>query len=210
MKILVKICGLTTPEAVAATVEAGADAAGFVFAESVRRVTPARASELAALLPDEMTRIAVMRHPSPEEVADMQAGFMPTFLQTDYADFGAFDIAGPCRPLPVLRAGAALPAKLPPTILFEGPVSGSGETTDWAQAAKLARQTRLILAGGLDPDNVGAAIDAVRPYGVDVSSGVESEPGQKDPERINRFVEAVRAAEQRMNSLDRHRSTEKS
>ena len=209
MKVLVKICGLTTPEAVAATVEAGADAAGFVFAESVRRVTPERASELAGRLPDDMARVAVMRHPSREDVAGMQADFMPTFLQTDYEDFGAFEIVGPCRPLPVLRAGGPLPPKLPPTILFEGPVSGSGETTDWAQAAKLARQTRLILAGGLDPENVGAAIDAVRPYGVDVSSGVESAPGKKDPDRIQRFVEAVRAAEQRVDSLDRHRSTEK-
>jgi phosphoribosylanthranilate isomerase len=206
MRILVKICGLTSPEAVAAAVEAGADAAGFVFAESVRRVSPRRAAALAAVLPEDVARVAVMKHPAPAAVAEMLDGFVPTFLQTEHADFGRIEIRGPCRPLPVLRAGARLPAKLPPLILFEGPHSGRGVTTDWRQAAKLARRTRLILAGGLDPDNVGEAIETVRPYGVDVSSGVESAPGVKDPELIHRFVAAVRSAEQRSMSL--HRSME--
>jgi phosphoribosylanthranilate isomerase len=209
MQVLVKICGLTTPEAVRAVDEAGADAAGFVFAESVRRVSPARASELAASLPDAVARVAVMTHPEPASVVAMLDGFTPTFLQTEHADFGRIEVRGPCRPLPVLRAGQPLPARLPPLILFEGPTSGSGETTDWTLAAELARRTRLILAGGLDPDNVGAAIEAVRPYGVDVSSGVESAPGLKDPELIHRFVGAVRTAQQRCLSLDRHRLTEK-
>ena len=204
MKVLVKICGLTTAESVAAAVEAGADAAGFVFAESVRRVTPQAAHALAEGLPDTMARVAVMKHPTVEEVRSMQAGFAPTFLQTEYGDFGQIEITGACRPLPVLRAGAPLPARLPPLILFEGPQSGSGETTDWRQAAKLARKTRLILAGGLDPDNVGEAIRQVRPYGVDVSSGVEAAPGRKDPRLISRFVEAVRAAERAAIRLDNH------
>jgi phosphoribosylanthranilate isomerase len=86
-------------------------------------------------------------------------------------------------------------------LLFEGPVSGSGEVADWEQARELATQTRLILAGGLTPDNVGEAIGIVRPYGVDVSSGVEIAPGHKDPERIRRFVAAVRAAERDMDSI---------
>jgi phosphoribosylanthranilate isomerase len=209
MQVLVKICGLTTPEAVRAVDEAGADAAGFVFAESVRRVSPARARELAASLSDAVARVAVMTHPEPASVVAMLDGFTPTFLQTEHADFGRIEVRGPCRPLPVLRAGQPLPARLPPLILFEGPTSGSGETTDWTLAAELARRTRLILAGGLDPDNVGAAIEAVRPYGVDVSSGVESAPGLKDPELIHRFVGAVRTAQQRCLSLDRHRLTEK-
>jgi phosphoribosylanthranilate isomerase len=208
MRIMVKICGLRTPEAVAAVVAAGADAAGFVFAESVRRVSPARAAELAAALPDSVARVAVMKHPAPAEVAAMQDGFSPTFLQTEHADFGRIEIRGPCRPLPVLRAGRRLPRRLPPLVLFEGPVSGSGETTDWTRAAKLARRTRLILAGGLDPENVGDAIEVVRPYGVDVSSGVESAPGIKDPALIHRFVAAVRAAEKRAMSLHRPRLTE--
>ncbi len=208
MNVMVKICGLTTPEAVKATIEAGADAAGFVFADSVRRVEPAEAATLAAPLPESIARVAVMKHPTPAEVAAMQAGFTPTFLQTEYEDFGRVEIRGPCRPLPVLRAGGPLPARLPPMMLFEGPKSGSGETTDWEQAAELARRTRLILAGGLDPDNVADAIARVRPYGVDVSSGVESAPGQKDPALIARFVEAVRAAERASISIAHHRLTE--
>ena len=204
MKVLVKICGLTTNESVAAAVEAVADAAGFVFAESVRRVTPQAAHALVEGLPETMARVAVMQHPTVEEVRNMQAGFAPTFLQTEYGDFGQIEIIGACRPLPVLRSGAPLPARLPPLILFEGPKSGSGETTDWRQAAKLARKTRLILAGGLDPDNVGEAIRQVRPYGVDVSSGVEAAPGRKDPQLISRFVEAVRAAERAAMRLDNH------
>jgi hypothetical protein len=151
-----------------------------------------------------VARVAVMKNPSVEEVRLMQDGFAPTFLQTEYGDFGRLEITGVCRPLPVLRAGAPLPARLPPVILFEGPHSGSGETTDWRQAAKLARRTRLILAGGLDPDNVGEAIRQVRPYGVDVSSGVEATPGRKDPQLISRFVEAVRAAERAAMRLDSH------
>lgn len=205
---MVKICGLTTPEAVQATIDAGADAAGFVFADSVRRVEPAAAATLAAVLPDSIARVAVMKHPTPAEVAAMQAGFTPAFLQTDYEDFGRIEVTGPCRPLPVLRAGGHLPARLPPMILFEGPRSGSGETTDWAQAAELARLTRLILAGGLDPENVADAIVRVRPYGVDVSSGVESAPGKKDPALIARFVQAVRAAERTSISIAHHRLTE--
>jgi phosphoribosylanthranilate isomerase len=96
--------------------------------------------------------------------------------------------------LPVVRAGAALPRPLPPRLLFEGPVSGRGETADWAQARELARGTELVLAGGLRPANVATAIERVRPYGVDVSSGVESQPGVKAPALILEFVQAARAA----------------
>ncbi len=79
-------------------------------------------------------------------------------------------------------------------LLFEGPVSGSGETADWECAGELATRTELVLAGGLRTTNVAAAIDRVRPYGVDVSSGVESQPGVKSPREILEFVKAARAA----------------
>jgi phosphoribosylanthranilate isomerase len=78
--------------------------------------------------------------------------------------------------------------------VFEGPTSGIGELADWGRAAELARQTQLILAGGLNAENVAEAVQVVRPFGVDVSSGVEQEPGVKDPALIDRFVRAVRAA----------------
>ncbi|HET9447288.1 MAG TPA: hypothetical protein VFO35_13560, partial [Steroidobacteraceae bacterium] len=79
-------------------------------------------------------------------------------------------------------------------ILFEGPVSGIGSTSDWQTAAQLARTIQLVLAGGLDATNVADAIAAVRPFGVDVSSGVEASPGVKDPTKIHEFVRRARAA----------------
>jgi phosphoribosylanthranilate isomerase len=79
---------------------------------------------------------------------------------------------------------------------------GTGMTVDWPRAAGLARQRRVILAGGLTPDNVGAAIDVVNPYGVDVSSGVEQSPGVKDAEKVTRFLENARAAFERRAGLD--------
>ena len=79
-------------------------------------------------------------------------------------------------------------------MLFEGPSSGIGELADWGRAAELARQTEVILAGGLNAQNVAEAVQAVRPFGVDVSSGVEQEPGVKDPGMIREFVLAARAA----------------
>ncbi|MGI9264790.1 MAG: phosphoribosylanthranilate isomerase [Gammaproteobacteria bacterium] len=195
MKVLVKICGLTSREAVAAAVEAGADIAGFVFAESPRRLMPEQAVQLAEGLPDDIPRVAVMQHPSVDDAARVLRDFRPSFLQTDWQDFGIVRMSDTTRPLPVLRAGRSAPPKMPRLVLFEGPASGSGQTVDWEKAATLARQTSMVLAGGLNPDNVGDAIRQVRPYGVDVSSGVESEPGIKDPELIVRFVQAVREAQ---------------
>lgn len=198
MSVLVKICGLRTRRAVAAAVEAGADAVGFVFAESVRRTDPRTAAELAAELPADLVKVAVMRHPSQKEVDEVMRHLQPEFLQTDAEDFENITLAGPCRPLPVYRAGRPRPERLPGLLLFEGPISGSGEVTDWEQARKLATRTRVVLAGGLQPSNVRHAIRAVRPYGVDVSSGVESAPGVKSAELIRAFVDEVREAERQM------------
>jgi phosphoribosylanthranilate isomerase len=89
---------------------------------------------------------------------------------------------------------------LPGRVLFEGPVSGSGQTTDWDAAAQLARRCEIILAGGLNPLNVGFAMRQVRPFGVDVSSGVESAPGIKSADQIEKFVAAARVAALELNS----------
>ncbi len=205
MNIRIKICGLTSREAVRAAVDAGADSLGFVFADSPRRVSVAQANELTSDLPPEITRVAVMRHPSAAEVDAVLEGFRPDFLQTDHADFQAIGLHGPCRPLPVYRDGQAMPERIPYLLLYEGPVSGSGQVADWGAAARLARSTRLILAGGLSADNVREAIKAVQPYGVDVSSGVEAAPGRKDPQRIREFVEAAHAAAAPIEILGEHK-----
>ncbi len=94
----------------------------------------------------------------------------------------------------MVRPGPKRASELPQRILFEGPVSGSGQTTDWNEAAALARRAQVILAGGLNCDNVAAAIRHVKPFGVDVSSGVEQSPGIKSPQKIEQFVAAARAA----------------
>lgn len=194
----IKICGMTDEAAVAAAVAAGVDAVGFVFAPSVRELPPARAARLAAPARGRLRCIAVTLHPTQAQIDTILREFRPDVLQTDLADLAALELPQTLERLPVLRApeaaGGALPPSLPPRILFEGPRSGTGLATDWGAAAALARRTELILAGGLGPHNVAEAIAAVRPFGVDVSSGVESSPGRKDPERIVTFVRAARAA----------------
>lgn len=191
--VWIKICGLTTEEGVEAAIEAGADAIGFVFAPSQRQVTAQRAAELAHSAPAHVTRVAVMQHPSKALLDEVWEVFHPDVLQTDHEDLAGLAIAAAWTVMPVLRAGRELPATLPRRMLFEGPVSGAGQTADWQLAATLARKHELVLAGGLTPDNVCAAIAAVRPFGVDVSSGVEREPGIKDAGKIRDFVRAARA-----------------
>ena len=102
----------------------------------------------------------------------------------------------------MVRAADEGPATLPERILFEGPVSGSGVASDWNAARRLARCTQLVLAGGLNTGNVAAAIAAVRPFGVDVSSGVELRPGVKSPAEIVSFASAARAGSQAPAALD--------
>jgi phosphoribosylanthranilate isomerase len=190
----VKICGLRDARTAAAAAEAGADAVGFVFADSVRRVTARDARAAARELPPEVRRVAVMRHPTAAEWQAVLEEFDPDVLQTDAEDFDTLAVPGAVECWPVIRQGAA--AAVPDGVyLYEGASSGHGETVDWAQAARAARRGRMLLAGGLGPENVAAAMAAVRPWGVDVSSGVESAPGVKDVGRIRQFIGAVRAAE---------------
>jgi len=194
--MFVKICGLTDRSAVEAAVAAGADAIGFVFADSVREIAPGKARELCRDLPAGVLRVAVMQHPDPERLATVLDVFAPDWVQTDAADFTAMPLPAPTGRLPVYREGeitAATP--LPARLLFEGRVSGSGTTADWEEARRVSARAELILAGGLDAGNVGKAIAAVRPFGVDVSSGVEAERGRKDPHKIREFVARVRALE---------------
>jgi phosphoribosylanthranilate isomerase len=192
--MFVKICGLTDEAAVEAAVAAGADALGFVFAESVREIDPERARELCRDLPHGVIRIAVMHHPSPERFADVIERFTPDWIQTDVADFERLAVPTGIERLPVFRDGlSANPAGWPPRLVFEGRISGSGQKADWDAARRIAGESELILAGGLDAGNIAAAIEYVRPFGVDVSSGVETVRGRKDPRKIREFVARVRS-----------------
>lgn len=194
--MFVKICGMTDQTAVDAAVEAGADAIGFVFAESAREVTPARARDLCRTVPGHMIRVAVMRHPSAARYREVIDTFAPDWIQTDADDFASLPAPAPARALPVFRENTTTGLKqFPARLLFEGAVSGSGTTADWDEARRIAAQSELILAGGLNADNVVGAVMYVRPFGVDVSSGVERERGKKDPQRIREFVARIRALE---------------
>lgn len=191
---MVKICGLRHPASVEAAVAAGADAVGFVFAPSLRRVTAHEAAVIAKDVPRTVKRVAVMLHPTVEEWREVETIFCPDVLQADLADFGHLDVPPEIARWPVLREGAGAPAPLPDTFVYEGAQSGRGRAVDWHAAAELSRKGRMILAGGLDCDNVARAVREVAPFGVDVSSAVESAPGIKDPARIHAFVAAARAA----------------
>jgi phosphoribosylanthranilate isomerase len=196
MSILVKICGLRDAEQIAAAVEAGADAIGFVFAQSVRRISPQNAAQVAAQIPAAIRRIAVMRHPANAEWAEVRDVFRPDVLQTDIEDFADLEVPDSISRWPVLRQGRPFEdVDLGGEFVYEGANSGQGEVVDWSQAAELAMHRQMILAGGLSPANVATAVRTVKPYGVDVSSGVESRSGVKDSDLIRQFIGAVRAAE---------------
>lgn len=196
MTTFVKFCGLRDAGDVATAINAGADAVGFVFAESVRRVTPEQAREATRDITPTVRRVAVMRHPTNEECQAVLNGFSPDVIQTDVEDFARLQIPENVECWPVYREGTAAVNGMPRGVfVYEGPDSGTGKTVDWSKAADIARQGQMILAGGLAEDNVAQAIQSVQPWGVDVSSGVESLPGCKDHERMRRFVSAVRAAE---------------
>ncbi len=192
--MMVKICGLKNPGGVAHACNAGADAVGFVFAESVRKVLPTQAVLACATLKKGVRTVAVMKHPSQALVDEVMTVFAPDVLQTDVEDLETLVLPETVEVWPVYREGGGEPGN-ENTFLYEGPKSGAGQTVDWQQAKAMTARGQMVLAGGLSPDNVAAAIAAVEPWGVDVSSGVESEPGIKDRDRIFAFVEAARAAE---------------
>ena len=188
----IKICGMTTPEAVEACLKAQVDAIGFVFAESVRQVTAAKAASLAAPARGRVVCTAVTRHPTQQAIDEIIEVFQPDLLQTDSDDLRGLRLPPQLQLLPVLRRWDGTARNLPPRLLFEGLTSGSGTPADWTAANQLARESELILAGGLSAANVATAIAAVNPFGVDVSSGVEERPGIKSPVQIARFVEVAR------------------
>ncbi|MED7924718.1 phosphoribosylanthranilate isomerase [Nonomuraea sp. LP-02] len=194
----VKICGLSEPAHVAAAVEAGADAIGFVMTRSPRRVTPERAAELAAAVPGHVLTVGVFRGEDPETVraAALTSGVRAIQLhgRHPHADFLALRDLGLTLVRAVdsaadLRCGAYDEDLL----LVDAPHAGSGQPWDWA-AVRGRPSGRWLLAGGLSPDNVTEAIAAADPWGVDVSSGVETAPGVKDPALIEAFLKAVRDA----------------
>lgn len=200
-ELWIKICGLRTVAAIEAAAGAGVQAVGFVFhAASPRNLTVAEAQELQGAVPAGVERVAVFLHPAQPLVEAVIESLRPDWIQTDAADLAGLRLPPGQPVLPVLRELAPVPAATGrrPRVLFESGRSGSGDVADWQAAARLATDVELVLAGGLDAVNVAAAIARVRPFGVDVSSGVESSRGVKDAGRIRDFVAAARAAHARL------------
>jgi phosphoribosylanthranilate isomerase len=208
--VRIKICGVTTADAVDASVACGADAVGFIFAESPRRVSAEEARALALRIPAFVTTVAVFRHPGPTDITDVLRTFSPDLVQSE-VDLTSIQRLPPgVRVLPVCHDGPAYHERataasqlsgVGSTVLLEAAGRGGrGMQPDWEHAAALARRIPLVLAGGLTPSNVGDAIRRVRPYAVDVSSGVEITPGIKDPGLIAEFVRAVRRATRHINA----------
>lgn len=198
----VKICGLTNLADARAAWEAGADFLGFVlYARSPRAITPARLRRLADRLPPEVRRIGVFVNERPERVARLAAdcGLYAAQLHGDEA---AADYRGVGVPLwRAVRLRGRTPSPEPaqwPAACYvveayvPGQYGGTGVRANWSAAAALARRCTLLLAGGLTPDNVAAAIRKVRPAGVDVSGGVERTPGKKDWRKVEAFIRAAR------------------
>lgn len=204
----VKICGLRGSDDIEAAVLAAADAVGFVFHEgSPRNVSLADAALLGRLVPSGIEKVAVFLHPTQAVLDAAIAALEPDYVQLDFADLESLRLPAGQKVLPVLRSNSSYAeleaaARRHGRFLLESGRSGAGERADWSVAARLAAGDRMILAGGLNPCNVGEAVRTVRPFGVDVSSGVEAAPGIKDPELIMEFVVAARAAGLRLRDED--------
>lgn len=203
-RVRIKICGLTRSEDVQAAVSAGADAIGFVFTASPRQISIERAIELSAYVPGGVLRVGLFLNQDRSEI-ERVTGSVPL----DILQFHGSETEQQCSrfQLPWLKAVAMENAEsvrqaeqdFPGAagLLLDshtmGERGGSGRLFDWSLSRPVEKP--VWLAGGLNAENVRRAIQIVRPYAVDVSSGVESEPGIKDPIRMKAFIKAVRQAE---------------
>ncbi len=209
MSVKVKICGITSIEDALTALEFGADALGFIFyAKSPRYVTPEAVKEITSALPPFVSTVGVFVDSPTEQINEVvrRAGINSVQLHGKespeecamaegasvikaFRVSGEDDIAG-------IGAYATNDYTVAAVLLdtfVEGTHGGTGKTFDWKLAIKAKKYGPLILSGGLGPDNVSEAIETVRPYAVDVSSGVESAPGTKEPEKVKRFIEEAKS-----------------
>ena len=221
----IKICANTTLEDTLLAADAGADAVGFVFAPSPRRVTAGHVATMMPDLPADLTKIGIFNTHDSDEIAfslqsaglhgvqlhgeldfslaeKLRQQFDSSFflIQTLHWDLNSDPARAEDRLRHELRA-VARHSDIDAILLDTRTATasgGTGKTLDWARAREVlaaeSGKLRIILAGGLTPDNVAEAIRTLRPWGVDVASGVEWQPGKKDPSRLRAFITAARAA----------------
>jgi len=209
--IRVKICGITNLADAKAATDAGANSLGFNFYEkSLRRISTADAAQIRSKLPQEVESVGVFVNAKPADINSLRA----------FVRFDAAQLHGDETPNIVSRVASALPVikafrvdsgfsmslfdQFPGVLAFlldgarVGQYGGTGQTTDWDFARRAAAAHRIILSGGLKVENVAEAVRIVRPYGVDVASGLETKPGRKDHARLKEFIDEVRRAEQQL------------
>ena len=189
----VKICGLSTKGAVETAVSVGADYIGFVFAPSKRQVTLDQAAELVKLIPADVNKVGVFVSPSRAQLLEAidKVGLDMVQIHGQVAD-DLFENL-PCASIQAVQVDGEghVPNSQADYLLFDAPVSGSGQTFDWGKLDTTGLAQPFFIAGGLNENNVARAIQHFSPFAVDVSSGVEID-GQKDHEKIRRFIERVK------------------
>ncbi len=196
---MIKICGVTDVRTALAAAEAGATAIGLVFAESPRTIGTAEAAAIADALPAGVERVGVFRAGDLKRLAAIHGAVRLDVIQVHGLDQPPLTLDG-LPVMPAFRAGFPVGLRHARLLLDSPAGEGSGQAWDFKQLRGMAMRRGLILAGGLTPRNVAEAIDVVKPYGVDVSSGVESRRGRKDVALIKRFVAASLAAFARIES----------
>ena len=208
--IRVKICGITNAADAVAAIEAGANLLGFNFyAKSPRQITEDEAAKIRRELPKKVKAVGIFVNAPPAEAAALCESLKLDAAQL-HGDETPETVAELARSLPVFKAFRVEPDFRLGTLdeypeafayLFDaantGQYGGTGRTTDWDVARRAAVGRRIILAGGLNAENVAAAVRIVRPYAVDVASGVESKPGKKDHGRLREFIREVRRGERK-------------
>ena len=214
----VKICGTTNLEDALLAVDAGADAVGFVFAEnSKRRVTPEQVALITRALPDRIEKVGVIVNETVERIADIVriAGLTGVQLQGDESpeltrELRRLNARLLVKTIQAITGTDTLATRIAPyrshvdAILLDSgsPAErgGTGKRFAWKEAATALNkvETRIIVAGGLNPDNVADAIATLHPWGVDVVTGVERELGKKDPDKVRAFIAAARNAHQQV------------
>jgi phosphoribosylanthranilate isomerase len=199
--MFVKICGITNEDDALIAVAMGADAVGFVFAPSTRQIAPQQVYDITRRLPPEILTVGVFRDEHPSRVIEIvnRSGVRAAQLHGHETPEDVAAVMAQVR-----RVIKAFPAGSPDAaradrfgtdmILVDAATPGSGSLFDWSLADEVPGGPKLILAGGLTPDNVAAAVQQVRPWGVDVSTGVERSPGKKDALKVKAFIERARRA----------------
>ncbi len=198
--IRVKICGICDLDGAQAAVEAGADLLGFHFCSSERRVTPEEAKAIVDELAVRPTIVGVFIDQGPDEVRQIAEHVGLDLLQLHGSEPPGFDAGRP-----VMKVLKVKDDQIPDADAWPDPImldswsadqrGGTGLTWDWDRARDLIATRKVFIAGGLEPGNVGKVVSSLKPYGIDVSSGVESAVRIKDPEKVRAFVHAVRLAE---------------